>query len=81
MLRASRIVLFYIKTSSRMDVVPDRDLYDFIKSRGVKEKKVDNGVNDMGNSENEETGEKVGDCEEKRKGIDVWQNIADAVND
>ena len=74
---ASRFVLFYIATSSRMDVVQDRDLYDFIESLGVKEKKVENGVNDVTNSENE----KVGNCEVKRKEIDVWQDIADAEND
>ena len=74
-------MLFYIETSSRMDVSPGRNVYDFIESLGVKEKKVENGVNDVNNSENEETREQVGDCEEKRKEIDVWQDIADAVND
>ena len=60
--RASRVVLFYIETSSRMGVVPDRDLYDFIDGLDVKEKTVENGVNDVNNSENEETREKVGNC-------------------
>ena len=55
-------------------------LNDFIESLGVKEKKVENGVNDVNNSENEETREKVGDCEGKGKEIDVWQDIVDAVN-
>ena len=49
-----------------MDVVPDRDLYDFIESPGVKEKKVENGVNDVNNSENEETREKILQKNEKR---------------
>ena len=36
---ASRFVLFYIETLSRMDVVPNRDLYDFYsKSRCKGEK-------------------------------------------
>ena len=35
----------------------------------------------MNNSENEETREKAGGCEEKRKEIYVWQDIVDAEND
>ena len=53
----------------------------FIERLGVKEKKVEIGVNDVNNSDNEETREKVCDCEEKGKEIDVWQEITDAVND
>ena len=56
-------------------------MYDFIENLGVKEKKVENGVNGVNNYENEETREKVGDCVEKRKEIDVWPDIADALND
>ena len=61
-----------MEISSKMDVVPDRELYDFIESLGVKEKKVENG---------DETRGKGGYCEEKRKEKDVCHDIADAVND
>ena len=51
---ASRFVLFYIETLSWMDIVLNRDLYDFYRTSRCKGEKVKNGVNDVNNSENEE---------------------------
>ena len=41
---ATRFVLFYIETLSRMDVVPNRDLYDCYRKSRCKGEKVENGV-------------------------------------
>ena len=49
---ASRFVLFYIETLSRMDVVPNRKLYDFYRKSLCKR---ENGFNDVNNSDNEES--------------------------
>ena len=52
---ASQSMLFYIETLSRVDIIPSRDLYDFYGKSRCKGEIVENGVNDVNNSENEET--------------------------
>ena len=52
---ASRFVLIYIATLNRMDVVPNRELYNFYRKSLYKRDKVENGFNNVNNSENEES--------------------------
>ena len=52
---ASRFVLFYIEALSRLDVVPNRELYDFYRMYLCKRDIVENGFNDVNSPENEES--------------------------
>ena len=52
---ASRFVLFYNEPLSRMYIVPNRKLYDFYRKSLCRRDIVENGFNDVINSENEES--------------------------
>ena len=88
------ISFFHFKTSKRMDVTSDKDLFDFIESLGKEEEKystiaatattiaaVHNNTNSIDTAAAVSDSSIISDQDlTESVVVDVWQDIADALN-